>query len=79
MPDKIAEVNDILQVMHEIYGEGFENLQPVDVEEVLAANDSELTEQKLLEILESNKASDEDDTSQELTVDTEITSLSLTT
>lgn len=69
LPDKEAEVTNILQVMHQIHGEGFEDLQSTDVEEVLAANDNELTEEELLEILESNtnnELNDEDDTSQEL-------------
>lgn len=74
VPDKAPEIEEILQVLHEIHGEGFNSLQSTDVEEILNSH-NELTDTELLEILEG-ESSDEDDP-QEATTTTPTTSLTL--
>lgn len=79
IPNQASEIDDIVRILHQIHGEGFDELQPSDVEEVLAFDDKELSETELLEILEDTSKDEGDTTDNEITDEATTNTMTSTT
>ncbi|XP_064421091.1 tigger transposable element-derived protein 1-like [Latimeria chalumnae] len=72
-PSVDEEVRRILKMAHEFGGEGFEDMQVKEVEELLESHQEDLTEEDLEELLRSGGESDEEEKEEEVMVPKPLT------